>query len=98
MQLVNLRVSAVGRLDGLSLGRGARPPARGSAPSARPAYFRETGLARCDVLSRDAVTPGAEWTGPLIVEAADTTIVVPPGWRLRAGTGDFIVLEASSHA
>ncbi len=64
----------------------------------RAAYFKEIGLVPCDVLSREALAPGAERTGPLIVEAADTTIVVPPGWRLRAGTGGFIVLEASGHA
>lgn len=52
----------------------------------------------CDVLSRDALAVDIERRGPLIVEAADTTIVVPPGWRLRAGTGGFIVLEASGHA
>jgi N-methylhydantoinase A len=97
VQLVNLRVAAVGRLEGLALGRGG--PTHGSAaPSSRPVYFRETGLAACDVRSRSALAPGVEAVGPLIVEAEDTTIVVPPGWRLRAGTGDFIVLEARGHA
>ena len=97
VQLVNLRVSAVGRLDGLALGRalagatdarrGRRRP-RGRRTSRRPASRR----ARC--CRADALAPGAERAGPLIVEAVDTTIVVPPGWRLRAGTGGFIVLEA----
>jgi N-methylhydantoinase A/oxoprolinase/acetone carboxylase beta subunit len=50
------------------------------------------------VLPRDALAPGDERTGPLIVEAADTTIVVPPRWRLRARAGGFIILEASPHA
>jgi N-methylhydantoinase A/oxoprolinase/acetone carboxylase beta subunit len=50
------------------------------------------------VLSCASLVPGAERIGPLIVEAADTTIVVPPGWRLRAGEGGFIMLEASDHA
>jgi N-methylhydantoinase A/oxoprolinase/acetone carboxylase beta subunit len=64
----------------------------------RAAYFKETGLAPCAVLSCASLVPGAERIGPLIVEAADTTIVVPPGWRLRAGEGGFIMLEASDHA
>ena len=98
VQLVNLRVSAVGRLDGLAFGRGARTTASSDTPSVRAAYFKETGLAPCAVLSRASLVPGAERIGPLIVEAADTTIVVPPGWRLRAGEGGFIMLEASDHA
>jgi N-methylhydantoinase A len=97
VQLVNLRVSAVGRLDGLALGRGVLKTG-GAAPSVRPVYFKETGLAACEVLPRDALAPGLEKAGPLIVEAADTTIVVPPGWRLRARPDGFIMLEAPGHA
>jgi N-methylhydantoinase A len=29
---------------------------------------------------RDGLEPGTSLTGPAIVEALDTTIVVPPGW------------------
>jgi N-methylhydantoinase A len=98
VQLVHLRVSAVGRLEGLALDRGARTAAgvRAPAPVARErtAYFKETGPAPCPVLPRDALAPGDERTGPLIVEADDTTIVVPPRWRLRAAAGGFILLEA----
>ena len=99
VQLVNLRVSAVGRLHGLPLGHGTgAPPPGGGAPTSRRAYFAESGLVDCDVLSREALAPGAERPGPLIVEATDTTIVVPPGWRLRADAGGFIVLEATDRA
>jgi N-methylhydantoinase A len=139
VQLVHLRVSAIGRLAGLALGGGGAatasavtdaqapsragafggataksPAARGfaatrttstagafaraqtqsSAAGARTAYFKETGPAPCPVLPRDALAPGDERAGPLIVEAADTTIVVPPRWRLRAAAGGFILLEA----
>ena len=97
VQLVNLRVSAVGRLEGLAFGRGAQTTGVAAA-SSRAAYFKETGLVTCDVLAREALAIDDERGGPLIVEAADTTIVVPPGWRLRAGSGGFIVLEASGHA
>jgi N-methylhydantoinase A len=104
VQLVNLRVSAVGRLAGLDLGRapGAAErltlaPARGrEASGAREAYFRETGLVRCDVLARDGLAPGFERPGPVIIEAMDTTIVVPPGWRGRADARGFLTLEAMS--
>jgi N-methylhydantoinase A len=98
VQLVNLRVSAVGRLDGLAVGRASTASARGGATSQRLAYFKESGLVPCAVLPRDGLAPGHECAGPLIVESADTTIVVPPGWRLRAGEGGFIMLEATDHA
>ena len=98
VQLVNLRVSALGRLEGLAIDRSARPTTDRAPTVERRAYFKETELTSCDVLARDILAPGFERAGPLIVEAADTTIVVPPGWRLHARAGGFLVLEASGHA
>ena len=95
VQLVNLRVAAVGKLEGLDLGRAAAAPrVSGAAEASRGAYFKETGLVRCDVLTRDALAPGAEGRGPVIVEAADTTVLVPPGWRWRNDARGFLILEA----
>jgi N-methylhydantoinase A len=99
-QLVNVRVSAVGHLHGgLALGRGEDEPVRaGGTPASRLVYFRESGLIPCQIVSRAALAPGTHRVGPLIVEAADTTIVVPPGWRLRAEVGGSAVLDATPHA
>jgi N-methylhydantoinase A len=98
VQLVNVRVASVGRLDGLALGReSSATGALGLAATSRMAYFSETGLVRCDVLPRTALGLGFERAGPLIVEAVDTTIVVPPGWRLRADPGGVILLEVAGH-
>ena len=92
VQCVNLRVSAVGRLAPLDV-TGAASSGDGATPPAREAYFKETGPTRCDVLAREAVKPGVSRAGPLIVESADTTVVVPPGWRLTAEAGGLLVLE-----
>jgi N-methylhydantoinase A len=95
VQLVNVRVAAVGRLAGLDLTRAARSGAAGgpgAARASREAYFRESGLVRVDVLAREDLT-GAERPGPVIVESMDTTVVVPPGWSCRAGDQGCIVLE-----
>jgi N-methylhydantoinase A len=98
VQLVNLRVTAVGRLAGLDLGRASDGPATaGLASTSRMAYFKERGLVRCEVLPRTALALGSERTGPIIVEAMDTTIVVPPGWRLRVEAGGILVLEMAGH-
>jgi N-methylhydantoinase A len=95
VQVVNLRVSAVGRLGRLDLGHGATAGATGTAKArSRPIYFRETGLEPCEVVPREALGPGSDRPGPLVVESLDATIVVPPGWRLRVDARGFIVLEA----
>jgi len=96
VQLVNLRVSAVGRLGGLDLARaGARGRPGAAAEPSRDAYFKETGLARCPVRSREGLESGEELAGPLIIEAMDTTVVVPPGWRCRADARGFLLLEVT---
>jgi len=92
VQLVNLRVSALGRQAPLDLARAQANKAAGP-PATRPVYFKETKLAPCEVVDRDGLAPGASRSGPLIVEAPDTTIVVPPGWRLSVDAGGLIVLE-----
>jgi N-methylhydantoinase A len=97
VQLVNLRLSAVGKLEGLDFSRQASQPARLEATS-RAVYFKETGRVTCDVVGRESLVPGRERSGPLIVEAMDTTIVVPPGWRLRVDAVGFVVLEEADHA
>jgi len=89
VELVNLRMRA----------RAAAPSARfadlavtlGDHESVREVYFgREHGLVETPVLGRGALTePRA---GPLIVEEADTTVVVPPGWSVALGEGNHLSL------
>jgi N-methylhydantoinase A len=93
VQCVNLRVSAVGRLAPLDVSGSAPVADAGATRPARVAYFKETGPVRCDVLAREAVKPGVSCSGPVIVESADTTVVVPPGWRLTAEAGGLLMLE-----
>ena len=91
-------MTARGRLEGLDLARPDGAGASSAAPAtSRPVYFKETGLAPCPVLAREALAPGAERPGPVVVESMDTTIVVPPGWRLRVDARGVVLLEASPH-
>ena len=92
---MNLRLAAVGHQAGLEL---SRRPDGGALPrtvETREAYFKETGLVRCDVLPREALPPGTRRAGPLVIEAMDTTVVVPPGWYCRVDEGGFIRLTQS---
>jgi N-methylhydantoinase A len=93
VQLVNLRVAALGRQLPLDLARATPLTRAGAATASRDVYFKETGLARCDVVAREHLPLRATRLGPLIVEAADTTVVVPPGWQLTVETGGLIALE-----
>lgn len=51
----------------------------------RPVTFDEDGPVPCPVVSRDTLYPGAVLQGPVVVEEAETTTVVPPGDRLEVG-------------
>ncbi|HSE92080.1 MAG TPA: hydantoinase/oxoprolinase family protein [Methylomirabilota bacterium] len=102
VQLVTLRLSAVGRKAGLDLGRSGCAVAAGAAvssppvPTARDVHFRETGRVRCDVMDRAGLAPGRKTRGPTIIESMDTTVVVPPGWDVRADARGFILLERNA--
>src|SRR6202034_4170454 len=74
VQLVNLRLTAIGRLPYLTL----RQQTVGAAARqrVREVWFAATGFAPCAVHWRDGLVPGTALAGPAIVEAMDSTIVV----------------------
>jgi N-methylhydantoinase A len=45
------------------------------------------------VVDRGALGDDARLTGPAIVEQEDSTVVVPPGWALRAASAGTLLLE-----
>ena len=57
-------------------------------------WFPESGLAPGPVLARESLAVGEAIAGPAIIEATDSTIVVPPGWRAAADDRGFFVMEA----
>jgi N-methylhydantoinase A/oxoprolinase/acetone carboxylase beta subunit len=48
---------------------------------------------RAAVWQRGALSPGVTVPGPAIVEQADTTILIEPGWTARLAKGDALLLE-----
>lgn len=99
IQIVNLRLSAIGRLEGLEL----KPSAAGG-PSidearigSRSAHFSGHGQIDCAVYDRTRLPNDDTLTGPAIVESADTTLVIPPGWRVTPDARGFLIMEASQH-
>ncbi|HJU18385.1 MAG TPA: hydantoinase/oxoprolinase family protein [Stellaceae bacterium] len=90
VQLVNIRLTALGRLKRPSL-RQQAGPAR--APRQRRVWFAGSGLVACPVLWRDGLSVDAAIPGPAIVEATDSTIVVPPSWIATVAAGGYIRLR-----
>jgi len=91
VQLVNLRLTAIGRLPGLTL---AQPPV--AAPARRrkrEVWFPQDGSAPCPIHWRDGLAAGETLTGPAIIEAMDSTIVVPPGWIASVDGKGYIRLR-----
>ena len=95
VQVVNLRLSAIGHLEGLDL----KPSVSGTGTAGsarygrRQVYFRGTGAVDCDIYRRDLLPPQGDVTGPAVIEASDTTVVIPPGWTARIDPREFLVME-----
>ncbi len=72
----------------------ARHQPDGPAPRDRPVWFPERGgLTDTAVVRRDDLEIGQHFDGPLIVEAADSTTVVPPGWTASVHTSRSLLLR-----
>jgi N-methylhydantoinase A len=55
-----------------------------AAPTTRPAYFAEAGgYVATPVVQRTSLAPGAELAGPVLIEEAESTIVVGPSGSVR---------------
>jgi N-methylhydantoinase A len=81
VQLVNLRLTALGKSPELKL---AQPFDPGSARvRTRDVWFAATGFAPARIHWRNGLAPGTAVSGPAIIEALDCTTVVPPGWTGR---------------
>jgi N-methylhydantoinase A len=91
VQLVNLRLTALGRLPGLTLTQ--RSDAAMVREHSREVWFDEAGFVATPVHWRDGLVPGTQIAGPAIIEAVDSTIVVPPGWRAEVDDRGYIRLS-----
>src|SRR5579875_559567 len=80
IEIVNLRVSVVGKLKALRLGQamnGARNAGE-SIKGRRRAFFFGNGFVDCPVHAYERLVPGVVVDGPGIIEQENSTIVVPP--------------------
>jgi len=85
IEVVEMRLNAIGPVEKYQLRRGAAcAPAETTERGRRAAYWGpEHGMVETPVYWRDALGSGHAIAGPAIIEAEDTVIVTPPGWRYR---------------
>ncbi len=90
VHVVTLRLSAVGLLGDpkFSEATGDGDSLKGE----RAAWFAKTGRVATPVHDRARLAAGQEISGPAIVEALDSTLVVPPGWQATVDEAGFIRL------
>ena len=95
VEIVNIAVTATGRIEKPMLARpSGLTKAAPSAKGERMVYFREAGgFVSARVFDRDLLTPGVQLGGPLLLEAFDSTILVPPEWRATSTNHGLMILE-----
>lgn len=95
IEIVTLRVTALGQLS-----RTAALPSIGATDALstapvgeRPVYFAATGgFVDCPRYRREHLAAALTIVGPAILEQADSTLVLSPGWRGQAdSSGNFIL-------
>jgi len=82
VHLVNLRITAVGRLSGTYVVprvRKTEGSLDGALTGGRDVFFRETGTNHCPVYERDRIPVDTHIQGPAIIEEPSSTIVIYPG-------------------
>lgn len=95
VEIVNLRVEAVGRVSRPALIAAAEDggSAHEAAPgSVRPVWF-EGELVDCPIYAREALAMGVRFAGPAVVEEFGSTTVVRPSWRASVDAHRNIVME-----
>jgi N-methylhydantoinase A len=90
VQLVNLRLTATGRLSDLTLRQPADPAS--ARERSRDVWFQGVGFVPARVLWRNGLPEGAAVAGPAVIEALDSTTVIPPGWTARIDDRGYMLL------
>ncbi|MET1101365.1 MAG: hydantoinase/oxoprolinase family protein [Pyrodictiaceae archaeon] len=78
--VVNARLVSYGIVSKPKLPRGKLEVYKPSPSYEKKVYFEETEWVSTPVYKRSELRPGAEFEGPALVEADESTILVPPGF------------------
>jgi N-methylhydantoinase A len=92
VQLVNLRLTAVGRIPGVTLAQRANGTTAGRTGS-RDIWFAGEGFVRTPVHWRLGLSAGTAIDGPAVIEAVDSTVLLPPGWQATVDAQGYIRMK-----
>ncbi|MCE2945829.1 MAG: hydantoinase/oxoprolinase family protein [bacterium] len=100
MTFVNLRAVHQARVtDDRPLEGTYRPEAGDALKGRRPIMTeRSGGFVQADVYERSRIVPGTSIAGPAIIEQADTTTVIEPGWTAQVDVGGNLVMTQGEPA
>ena len=99
IQMVNLRLTAIGRFENIELSHGGGDGGdQASLKGHRPVWFRQGGRQDCAVHDYAKLAVATDIAGPAVIEAIDSTIVIPPGWQARMMDTGHILMENNDDA
>jgi N-methylhydantoinase A len=91
VQLVNLRLAAIGSVAPLSMRQA--PAARGTDPAkGRRSLWFGGRRHEAAVLDRARMPAGCTVVGPAVIESLESTILLPPSWQGRMDESGFVWL------
>jgi N-methylhydantoinase A len=93
VEFVHLAVSATAAADRSLPAPAASGQAAAPAERITDVHFAAGGSCATAAVPRAGLLAGGERAGPLVIEAADTTVVVPPGWFVSADAAGILELR-----
>jgi N-methylhydantoinase A len=92
VQIVNVRVSAIGAIPPLPIRDIPAPPGTDAVKARRRTWFGRADAADATVYERSRMPAALAVPGPAVIESLESTILVPPGWQARMREDGFVLL------
>ncbi|MSP67257.1 MAG: hydantoinase/oxoprolinase family protein [Alphaproteobacteria bacterium] len=96
VEIVNFRMTALGRLKRPEPPRAAGATAKPAPVSNRPVYFDADTAVSAAIYDRRALAPGHQVSGPAVIEQLDATTLVYPGDKLVVDDALNLILEVTT--
>ena len=85
-------MQAIGDIPTLQIRQPTAAAGTDPLKSTRTLWFRGTGEAEAAILDRARLPAGFARAGPCVIESLESTILVPPGWRVTVDEAGFVLL------
>ncbi len=93
VEFINLRLTAIGLVPQVKLGRAKTSAEDISPKTQRQVYFFGHGFVETPILDRTKLSPGTNFSGPCLVEEIASTTVVPPGAQVQVDEYGSMIIE-----